>query len=218
MINIYSIEEKVVYRWGRREESMWQRCRLRHTVLMEKIRIKIWNWMCLGRYRRNIFQVYLGDASETPRRDRSQYKNYIARNVHLADYLIGNLLWGLLVIVFVLFAFSLVIHTLIIFQARQAIESIPHSSFQFFSSFLLNSIWTNASLDLSSCKLPDDVLASEMSTGQAELVTLSCPVAQQNNWIISYWLDRWRKMILNDKHRLLPTFLSLDVLSFYFVH
>ena len=143
MINIYSTEEKVVYRWGRREESvwslewlsMWWRCRLRHTVLIGKIRIKIWNWMCLGRYRRNIFQVYLGDASETPRRDRSQYENYVVGNFHLAGYLIGNLLWGLLVVVFVLFALSLVIHALIIFQARQAIESIPNSSLQFFSSF-----------------------------------------------------------------------------------
>ena len=52
--------------------------------------------LLLAGIRRNLFQVFRGDDSEIPRRDRSQYEKYAIGNFHFAGYLIGYLLWGLL--------------------------------------------------------------------------------------------------------------------------
>ena len=97
--------------------------------------------LLLAGIRRNLFQVYRGDDSEIPRRDRSQYENYAVGNFHFAGYLIGYLLWGLLLIVFGLFVLSLVIYALFIFQARRAIEEIlkfliPILLFIYFKQYL----------------------------------------------------------------------------------
>ncbi|CAF0928868.1 unnamed protein product [Rotaria sordida] len=48
--------------------------------------------------RRNLLQVYRGDDSEIPRRQRAKYISYATGNFHFAGYFIGFFIWGFIII------------------------------------------------------------------------------------------------------------------------
>ncbi|CAF3682348.1 unnamed protein product [Adineta steineri] len=74
--------------------------------------------------RRNLFQVYRGDQSEIPRRNRSNYKTYAIGNFHFAGYLIAYVLWGLVLIISFLFILLVFIDIVITFSLFYIIELI----------------------------------------------------------------------------------------------
>lgn len=80
--------------------------------------------LLLTSIRRNLLQAFRGDDCEVPRRQRSSYVNYAIGNFHFAGYLIGYVVWGLILIVFFAFLFFMCIDLLMTFNAFHIMETI----------------------------------------------------------------------------------------------
>ncbi|CAF1252893.1 unnamed protein product [Adineta ricciae] len=80
--------------------------------------------LLLASIRRNLFQVYRGDQSEIPRRNRSNYRTYATGNFHFAGYLIAYALWGLILIISFLFVVLVFIDFVVSFRLFPIVESI----------------------------------------------------------------------------------------------
>ncbi|CAF3443085.1 unnamed protein product [Rotaria sp. Silwood1] len=78
----------------------------------------------LANIRRNLLQVYRGDDSEIPRRQRSQYVTYATGNFHFAGYFIGYLIWGFIIIAFFSTIFCVSIGAFITFGNVKVLEKI----------------------------------------------------------------------------------------------
>lgn len=74
--------------------------------------------------RRNLLQVFRGNDSEIPRWNAMQNINYARNSTHFAGYLIGYVLWGYLMITFVVFIVGLLIAIIIVYGLTGIIESI----------------------------------------------------------------------------------------------
>ena len=110
-------------------------------IVMGSIIVIIQLLLLLMSIRRNLFQVYRGEDSEIPRRDRSAYVNYAIGNFHFAGYLIGYVLWGFILIVFFIFILLVIIDALITFHAIRITELIlkyfiPLLLFVYFKKYL----------------------------------------------------------------------------------
>ncbi|UJR17547.1 hypothetical protein I4U23_004443 [Adineta vaga] len=110
-------------------------------VISGSVIIVIQLLLLLASIRRNLFQVYRGDDSEIPRRNRSNYMTYATGNFHFAGYLIAYVLWGLMMIVVFMFILFLFIDILISFRLFPVIESIlkqiiPVVLFAYFKTYL----------------------------------------------------------------------------------
>ncbi len=65
-------------------------------VYFSLIIIIIQLFVFLANIRRNLFQLFRGDDTEIPRRQRSQYIPLSLGNIHFAGYFIGYLIWSLI--------------------------------------------------------------------------------------------------------------------------
>ena len=74
--------------------------------------------------RRNLFQAFRGDDSETPRRQRSYYVEYSGGNVHFAGYFIGYLIWGVILVAIVAALLCICIAIFLSFGGVRLIETL----------------------------------------------------------------------------------------------
>ena len=81
----------------------------------------------LANIRRNLFQIYCGDDSEIPKRDKSKYLSYATGNFHFAGYFIGYLLWGYVLIAFFALILYICIASFITFGSVRFLEEILKS-------------------------------------------------------------------------------------------
>lgn len=93
--------------------------------------------------RRNLLQIYRGDISEIPKRDKSRYLKYTTGNVHFAGYFIGYLVWGFILIAAFAFVLYMCIDAFITFGSVKFLENIlkkiiPLLLMIFFKQYLNN--------------------------------------------------------------------------------
>ena len=93
------------------------------TLLITVIQLMV----LLVNMRRNLFQLFRGDYSEIPRREKSQYVNYGTGNFHFAGFFIGYLIWGYILIAVFVFVLYVSIDAFITFGSVRFLEKILKS-------------------------------------------------------------------------------------------
>ncbi|CAF0849296.1 unnamed protein product [Adineta steineri] len=81
----------------------------------------------LASIRRNLFQIYRGDDSEIPLRNKSKYLSYAGGNFHFAGYFIGYLIWGYVLIAVFALIIYICIASFITFGSVRFLEKILKS-------------------------------------------------------------------------------------------
>ncbi|CAF1150450.1 unnamed protein product [Adineta ricciae] len=78
----------------------------------------------LASIRRNLFQIYRGDVSEIPQRDKSKYLSYTTGNFHFAGYFIGYVIWGYILTAAFAFILYICIDAFITYGSVRFLENI----------------------------------------------------------------------------------------------
>ncbi|CAF4881640.1 unnamed protein product, partial [Rotaria sp. Silwood1] len=78
----------------------------------------------LTNIRRNLFQIFRGDNSEIPKRDKSKYLSYSTGNFHFAGFFIGYLTWGYVLIALFALIIYISIDAFITFGSVKLLEKI----------------------------------------------------------------------------------------------
>ncbi|CAF0739179.1 unnamed protein product [Rotaria sordida] len=78
----------------------------------------------LTNIRRNLFQIFRGDDSEIPKRDKSKYLSYSTGNFHFAGFFIGYLIWGYALIALFALIIYISIDAFITFGSVKFLEKI----------------------------------------------------------------------------------------------
>ncbi|UJR33960.1 hypothetical protein I4U23_021376 [Adineta vaga] len=97
----------------------------------------------LGSIRRNLFQIFRGDVSEIPKRDKSKFLSYTTGNFHFAGYFIGYVVWGYILIAAFAFLIYMCIAAFIQYGSVKFLETIlkkiiPVLLLIFFKQYLNN--------------------------------------------------------------------------------
>ena len=96
-------------------------------VMSTLVIIAIQLLVLLANIRRNLFQIFRGDDSEIPKRNKSNYLSYGTGNFHFAGYFIGYLIWGYVLIAIVAFIIYICIDAFITFGSVKFLEGILKS-------------------------------------------------------------------------------------------
>ena len=96
-------------------------------VMSALVIIAIQLLVLLANIRRNLFQIFRGDDSEIPKRNKSNYLSYGTGNFHFAGYFIGYLIWGYVLIAIVAFIIYICIDAFITFGSVKFLEGILKS-------------------------------------------------------------------------------------------
>jgi len=91
--------------------------------------------------RRNLFQLYRGNATEVPGRLRSRHVSLATGNIHFAGYFIGYLIWGFILIAVFVSILCIIIEAFITYGDVELVEKllktiIPSLLFVLFKQYL----------------------------------------------------------------------------------
>ena len=95
-------------------------CALLSTFILIVVQLLV----LLVNIRRNLLQSFRGNASEIPRREKSKYISYAEGNFHFAGYLIGYLIWGIIITATLFIVLFVCIDAFITYGSVRLIEVI----------------------------------------------------------------------------------------------